>query len=51
MSTSVKRPGIVPRSHAHAGKMGPPLKIPKSADGRVCRKAPADAGSDVSAGS
>ena len=33
------------------GKMGPPLKIPKSSDGRVCRKAPADAGSDVSAGS
>lgn len=51
MSTSVKRPGIVPRSHAHAGEMGPPLKIPKSSDGRVCRKAPAGTGSDVSAGS
>ena len=51
MSTSVKRPGIVPRSHARGKKMGPPLQIPKSSDGRVCRKAPADAGSDVSAGS
>ena len=51
MSTSVKRPGIVPRSHAHAGKMGPPLQILKSSDGRVCRKAPAGTGSDVSAGS
>ena len=27
MSTSVKRPGIVPRSHARGKKMGPPLRF------------------------